>query len=208
MPQKRKHPDVRAAEIQSAAQAVALESGLSGVTLRAVAARAGVTSALVAHYSDGIDGLVAEAFARIVVAQVEDARQAARRELDPLERLGVLCGTFLGSRHQQIVLAWHEGLVMGRRNPALAGEVRGALVRWRGLFAEIISDGVAVGSFVSGDPEVAAAQVASVLSGVNQQNMAMGGVPPGASEVFSPVVERLLGIPSGALAEVIDRMIN
>lgn len=206
--QKRKRPDVRAAEIRDAASEIALESGLSALTLRAVAAKAGVTSALVAHYCDGIDGLIAETFARIVVTQVEGARHAIPEGLDPLGRLGSLCGMFLGQENQQVVLTWHESLVMGRRNPALADEVKDSLVRWRGLFEEIISDGVAAGCFASRDTKMTAAQVASVLGGVNQQAMAMDGIPATMPEVFCPIVEGLLGIEPGALAEVIEHVIN
>nr|WP_253257413.1 TetR family transcriptional regulator [Arthrobacter sp. Hiyo1] len=46
----RKTPAERAAEIAEAAKEIALEQGLSAITLRNVAARVGVASGLVAHY--------------------------------------------------------------------------------------------------------------------------------------------------------------
>ncbi|HET8957617.1 MAG TPA: TetR family transcriptional regulator, partial [Microcella sp.] len=42
---------LRAEQIHEAAQRVAIERGLAGVTQRAVADEAGVTAALVAHYA-------------------------------------------------------------------------------------------------------------------------------------------------------------
>ena len=62
----RRPPAERRAELAASARAVALDEGLAAVTLRAVAARAGVTPALVAHYHESMDALVAETFTSIV----------------------------------------------------------------------------------------------------------------------------------------------
>ena len=56
----RKSPAERSAEIAEAARLLALEQGLTAVTLRAIAARAGVAPALVAHYQPSMDALVAD----------------------------------------------------------------------------------------------------------------------------------------------------
>lgn len=45
----RKSPEERRADVHGAARAIALESGLSAVTQRAVAERAGVAPGLVTH---------------------------------------------------------------------------------------------------------------------------------------------------------------
>jgi AcrR family transcriptional regulator len=50
----------RVAQIADAARAIAIESGLSAVTLRAVASEVGVAPALVAHYAPSMDDLVAD----------------------------------------------------------------------------------------------------------------------------------------------------
>ncbi|MDR5698593.1 TetR/AcrR family transcriptional regulator [Agromyces aerolatus] len=68
----RKAPAERRAEIAEAARALALDDGLAAVTLRGVAARAGVTPALVAHYRPNMDELVAETFRTIVSAELRE----------------------------------------------------------------------------------------------------------------------------------------
>jgi AcrR family transcriptional regulator len=69
---ERKAPEERRAEIDAASRGLALSEGLSAVTLRGVAARAGVTPALVAHYRPNMDELVAETFRAIVAAELRE----------------------------------------------------------------------------------------------------------------------------------------
>ena len=68
----RKSPAERAAEIADAAHELALEQGLSAVTLRAVAARIDVAPALVAHYEPDMQALIASTFASIVAAELAE----------------------------------------------------------------------------------------------------------------------------------------
>ncbi|WP_308797344.1 TetR family transcriptional regulator C-terminal domain-containing protein [Agromyces silvae] len=75
----RKAPEERRAEITEAARALALADGLTAVTLRGVAARAGVTPALVAHYRPSMDELVAETFRTIVAAELREIAEAPTR---------------------------------------------------------------------------------------------------------------------------------
>ena len=54
------------------ATALALEEGLAGVTMRAVASRIGVAPALVAHYEPNMDELVTSTFRAIVGGELDE----------------------------------------------------------------------------------------------------------------------------------------
>jgi TetR/AcrR family transcriptional repressor of bet genes len=69
-------PEVRRAEMMRAAAACLAEDGIGAATVRAVAARAGVTPGLVRHHFGGIDGLIAATY-RHVGETVTEAIEAA-----------------------------------------------------------------------------------------------------------------------------------
>lgn len=72
----RELPEVRRAEMMRAAAACLAEDGVGAATVRAVAARAGVTPGLIRHHFGGIDGLIAATY-RHVGATVSEAIDAA-----------------------------------------------------------------------------------------------------------------------------------
>ncbi len=84
----RELPEVRRAEMMRAAAACLAEDGVGAATVRAVAARAGVTPGLIRHHFGGIDGLIAATY-RHVGETVSEAIEAALAQApaDPRERL-------------------------------------------------------------------------------------------------------------------------
>ncbi|WP_295035784.1 TetR family transcriptional regulator, partial [uncultured Microbacterium sp.] len=66
---KRMPPEQRERAILDAAIALARQNGIAGLTVRTVAAAAGVTPALVAHYRPSMDAFVADVFGAIVEAE-------------------------------------------------------------------------------------------------------------------------------------------
>ena len=69
---RRLPPEERERSIVDAAVSLAGESGLEALTVRAVAARVGVTPALVAHYRPVMESFVAEVFTTIVAAERDE----------------------------------------------------------------------------------------------------------------------------------------
>ena len=68
----RKSPTERSAEIIDAATELARDQGLSALTLRAVAERAGVASGLIAHYHPSMEDLVARVYSDLVSAEIRE----------------------------------------------------------------------------------------------------------------------------------------
>lgn len=84
----RELPEVRRAEMMRAAAACLAEEGAGAATVRAVAARAGVTPGLIRHHFGGIDGLIAATYRHVgeTVAEAIDAALAGA-PADPRARL-------------------------------------------------------------------------------------------------------------------------
>lgn len=173
-PRTRKAPAERAAEIVAAATAIARAHGLSALTLRAVAERAGVASGLVAHYQPSMDDLVARVYADLVEEEVRDVEQVVGAIADPAERLGALIDTLMDGARDEITVVWVEGWAMARRNDALAVAVRAQMQRWQTLVEAIVADGCRTGAFSTTEPGEVAWELIGMIDGLNAQSLARG----------------------------------
>lgn len=131
----RKTPAQRRAEVTAAAHAIALEQGLDAITLRAVAARMGVASGLVAHYAPSMDELVAATFGEIVSAELCDVVALVQRVEPAVRRLGILLDTLLDGSRDDVTLLWVQAWGMGARGEALAARVRREMDDWQAAIA-------------------------------------------------------------------------
>ena len=88
MGNRRTDADARRAELIDATARVLGRLGAAGVSVRAIAAEAGVSPGLIAHDFDGVDAIIAETFAWIS-ARVSEALDTATAAAgpDPLARL-------------------------------------------------------------------------------------------------------------------------
>ena len=173
-PRTRKAPAERAAEIVAAATAIAREHGLSALTLRAVAERAGVASGLVAHYQPSMDDLVARVYADLVEEEVRDVERVVGAVSDPSARLGALIDTLMDGEREELTVVWVEGWAMARRNDALALAVRAQMQRWQTLVEGIVADGCRTGVFSTTEPGEVAWELIGMIDGLNAQSLARG----------------------------------
>jgi len=192
-------PAERALSIANAARALALEEGLAAVTLRAVAARAGVAPALVAHYVPSMDVLIARTFASVVSAEVAEIEALIDESPGPREQLGVLVRTILDGSRDDVTLVWVEAWALGRRNETLAAEVRAQMDAWQGVIQDVIEAGVAEGGFETDDPAAVAWQLLGMVDGLNAQALVRWGDTSDRGSLISHAVEGMLGLPRGAL---------
>ncbi|GAA2444062.1 TetR/AcrR family transcriptional regulator [Agromyces soli] len=195
----RMSPAERALSIANAARALALEEGLAAVTLRAVAARAGVAPALVAHYVPSMDVLIARTFASVVSAEVAEIEALLDGLPGPREQLGMLVRTILDGSRDDVTLVWVEAWALGRRNETLAVEVRAQMDAWQGVIQDVISAGVDAGEFETEDPAAVAWQLLGMVDGLNAQALVRWGDTTDRGSLISHAVEGMLGLPRGAL---------
>ncbi|MGW9414678.1 TetR/AcrR family transcriptional regulator [Arthrobacter cupressi] len=200
----RKSPAERAAEITEAARGIALEQGLSAITLRNVASRVGVASGLVAHYQPNVDALVAGTFTAIVAAETEEVAGMLAALPGPVERLAFLLGTLMDGSRLDVTAVWVEAWTLGRRNEALAGCVREQMDAWQAVLQRVVEDGVAGGHFDTGDLEAGDAaslawQILGMIDGLTAQSLVRWGGVSDRGTHLARAVEGMVGAVRGSL---------
>ncbi|BDZ55274.1 TetR/AcrR family transcriptional regulator [Agromyces marinus] len=195
----RKSPAERSAEIADAARRIALENGLGAVTLRAVAARAGVTPALVAHYRPSMEALVAETFEAVVAAELAELADLLAAHPGPAERLGALLDTLLDGTRDDVTVIWVEAYAIGRANEVLAASVRAQMDAWQSLIRDVIDAGVLEAGFRTADAAAAAWQLLGMIDGLNAQALVRWGDAGARGSMIHGAVEGMLGLEPGAL---------
>ena len=188
----RRSPDERRAAISDAARVVALTEGLGAVTLRAVAARAGVAPALVAHYADGgMDALVADAFTGIVAAELGEVAALVAAEPDPRAALTAMMRTLSGGARDEVTAIWVEAWALGRRNEALAAAVRAQMDAWHDLVRSLVDP------FGVADPPAVAWQILAMIDGTGAQSLVRWGESEDRSELLLRATWGMLGVAPG-----------
>jgi AcrR family transcriptional regulator len=180
--------DVEQALVE-AADAVLTRGGLSAVTVRAVAAEAGVAPMGVYSRFGGKDGLI-----QVLVMRAFDLLREAvadRGEVDPLERLRAA-----GLRYREFGLAHpqHYLLIFGSSRQvvgespeieAKAGAAFGALV-------EHMAYGIAAGAMLPGDPVDLAMQIWSAVHGAVALELADLVLTEDAAATYARLVDLLV----------------
>ncbi|HEX8360332.1 MAG TPA: TetR/AcrR family transcriptional regulator [Longimicrobium sp.] len=148
---KRGSEEERREEILRAAYEVAARERLAGVTARAVAAQAGVSSGLIFFYFDSVDRLLTELLdwllARTIVASDLDDLTLAPG--DPAARMmAVIRRDVEGLPRQRArVELFFDYWVLGTRHQAVRDQIRGALGRYRDGFLPLAA------AMLESDPE-------------------------------------------------------
>ncbi|MBB6403248.1 TetR/AcrR family transcriptional regulator [Arthrobacter sp. AZCC_0090] len=195
----RKTPAERAAEIAEAAKEIALEQGLSAITLRNVAARVGVASGLVAHYQPNVDALVAGIFATIVAAETDEVSGLLDRLPTPLERLGMLLETLMDNSRIDVTAIWVEAWTLGRRNEALAACVREQMDAWQEVVQGVVEAGIVAGEFETFDASSVAWQILGMVDGLNAQALVRWDGVSDRGTHLARAVEGMVGAARGSL---------
>ncbi|WP_396667247.1 TetR/AcrR family transcriptional regulator [Microbacterium sp. R86528] len=198
-PRTRRSADQRRAEITDAARELALAEGLSAVTLRAVAARVGVASGLVAHYAPSMDELVASTFGDIVGGELAELAMLLSGIADPAAQVATLLATVLDGSRTDVTLVWVQSWGMGERNEALAAEVRRRMDEWQQFIAALLHTGAASGDFRVEDTQGVAWLLLGMIDGLSAHTLVRWGEPEGRRELLERAVEPLLGLESGRL---------
>ncbi|GAA1686384.1 hypothetical protein GCM10009792_02750 [Microcella alkalica] len=194
----RTSPTERAAQLAAAAEALALEEGLDALTLRAVAARAGVASSLVAHYAPSMERLVADTFTAIVAAELAEVRAHASAVRDPAVRLRALLATLLDGSRDDVTGVWVDAWSIARRSSVLAEAVREQMIAWHAAIVDALR-AAAPASMRERELDRVAAHVLAMVDGLNAHELVDYGPTVSGLELIARVVERELSLPEGAL---------
>ncbi|WP_214465630.1 TetR/AcrR family transcriptional regulator [Microbacterium flavescens] len=190
----------RVAQIADAARAIAIESGLSAVTLRAVASEVGVAPALVAHYAPSMDDLVADTFAAVVGDELAEVIALAADRGSAADALSGVLASLLDDGRAEVTLIWVQSWSLGRRNDALAARVREQMDAWRVFLGGILERGRAAGEFRCADPDAIAAQTLGMVDGLNAHSLVAWQDASERVRLLLRSIEALLDLPPGALA--------
>lgn len=197
----RKSPEERRADVYGAARSIALESGLSAVTQRAVADRAGVAPALVTHYVNRMELLVAEIFHDIAREELESVRASVEAvEGGDIERVLVLLHGLIRDYRRDVALVWLDGWSLSRRNEELAATLVEEARAWEDFVAGVFAHGHASGAFAAPDPLALARFVVGATDGLSAQSAVWAGYEDETVHYVTRTVAGLLGLPAETLS--------
>jgi AcrR family transcriptional regulator len=168
---RRMPPEERERSIVDGAISLARESGLEVLTVRAIAARVGVTPALVAHYRPVMDAFVAEVFGAVVAAERDEVVAAFDAEGDLRDALLSLIETLLDADRDDVTLIWVQAWALGARNDALAARVRSEMDGWQSALEQIFARAAATGAIAPGRADTAAWLLLAMVDGMNAHSL-------------------------------------
>ncbi|MBS1673858.1 MAG: TetR family transcriptional regulator C-terminal domain-containing protein [Actinobacteria bacterium] len=197
---KRMPPEQRERAILDAALGLARQGGIAGLTVRTVAAAAGVTPALVAHYRPSMDALVAEVFAAIVAAERDEVMAAGRAEEGLRARITRIVETLLDGDRDDVTLVWVQAWAAGARNEELAARVRSEMDHWQQELERIFAEGVAAGEIAATRADGAAWLLLAAVDGMNAHSL-VRWAPEDRAGLARRTVAAILGEGTGAIRD-------
>lgn len=193
-------PEARRAAILEAAVAEISERGFARTTSRQVAARAGVTHGLLHHYFPDHDSLLAAAFERMALEEIDEVNAALSADLDPLTQLREITEPYGPGGGQEAYRFWLEAWAEAFHSPPLRATSQRLSQAWHELVVGIIERGVAAGVFRCARPRETAWMVIALSDAYALQCQIGSGLPPGdMNRVLSQLTEQELGLPPGTL---------
>jgi TetR/AcrR family transcriptional repressor of bet genes len=176
MPGQRAPEEERREQILRAAYAVALREGIDCVTLRAVAAEAGLSHGLVVFYYKQKDQLIDALLDRVLAttAMLDFSADVARLPLTP-GRLGAVVRQELTrlSREPRDIRLFFEYWALGVRQAAIRRKIGAALGRYRAAFEALAEETMPPEGRRASDvtPAALAAVAVSLITGCAVQAM-------------------------------------
>ncbi|MFD6700597.1 MULTISPECIES: TetR/AcrR family transcriptional regulator [unclassified Microbacterium] len=168
---KRMPPAQRERAILDAAIALARQGGIAPLTVRTVAAAAGVTPALVTHYRPSMDAFVADVFGAIVGAEREEVVADGRTGATLRERITRIVETLLDGDRDDVTLVWVQAWAAGAGNDVLAARVRLEMDHWQQDLEAIVAEGVAAGEVSAARADGAAWLLLATVDGMNAHSL-------------------------------------
>ena len=199
---RRLPPEERERSILDGAVALASESGLEALTVRAVAARVGVTPALVAHYRPVMESFVAEVFTAIVSAERDEVIAAYDDAVDLRANLLRLIETLLDDSRDDVAMVWVQSWALGARNEALGARVRSEMDLWHSALEDLIARAIAedrVHAISTIDPASSAWMLLAMVDGMSAHSL-VHWAPRDRADLARRTLSAVLHVPVEAPA--------
>ena len=176
MPGPRAPEEERRQQIVNAAYAVALRTGIDGVTLRRVATKAGLSHGLVVFYFKQKDQLIAALLDRVLAtSSMLDVSERFTDIAEAPERMRALLRQELGrlARDTHATRLFFEYWALGVRKPAIRQKIGAALERYRAAFSATAAEMLPVETSASSEltADGLAAVAVSLINGFAVQAM-------------------------------------
>lgn len=192
---RRLPPEERERSILDAAVALAAESGLEALTVRAVAARVGVTPALVAHYRPVMESFVAEVFTTIVAAERDEVIASYDSNVDLRTNLLRLIETLLDDSRDDVAMVWVQSWALGARNEALGARVRSEMDLWHSALEDLIARAIVEDPTLQVDPDSSAWMLLAMVDGMSAHSL-VHWAPRDRADLARRTLSAVLDIPT------------
>lgn len=196
---RRLPPEERERSILRGAVTLATESGLEALTVRAVAARVGVTPALVAHYRPVMETFVAEVFTSIVAAERDEVIAAYDDTVDLRTNLLRLIETLLDDSRDDVAMVWVQSWALGARNEALGARVRAEMDLWHSALEELIARAIAEDPALHVDAGSSAWMLLAMVDGMSAHSL-VHWAPRDRADLARRTLSAVLDVPVEAPA--------
>jgi len=201
----RMQPEQRRAAILEAAVAEISERGFARTTSRHVAARAGATHGLLHHYFPDHDTLLAAAFEKVAVEEMDEVRETLASDRDPLAQLREFTEPYGPGGGESAYRFWLEAWSEAAHAPVLRATSDRLSKAWHDLVVGVIERGNASGVFQCANPHEAAWMVVALSDAYALHSQSGSALELGEmAKVTRRLTERELGLDPGVLDPAAD----
>jgi len=165
----RRSAEVRFDGILRTACDVIAQRGLANTRTADVARAAGVSQALVFYHFSTKERLLAQAFAYAAEQDLARLDGVLHSTVDTIEKLRRILRLYAPTGRSKSWTMWIDGWSEAMRVPELERVSRRLDLRWKEALGEVISAGVADGSFKCDDPSGAAWRINALIDGLAVQ---------------------------------------
>jgi AcrR family transcriptional regulator len=141
--------------------------GVLAVTPARIAGELGVPAD---HLGADLDVLVGEAYRGLSVAELAEVRRTILATPSPVEQMRALLA-WLATPPEDSDAIRLEAWAVARRNPTLRAAVRDNEAAWHALVASVVRRGARSGDFPQADADEVAAEVISLIDGINNYQL-------------------------------------
>ena len=198
---RRLSPEKRREAIAAAAQQLALTEGLQNLTHRNVAAKLGVTHALVVHYEPSIESLRLRVYQDLLQSEFAAVSSQVARHPRAVHQLSELIRLTSRPGREDYAGVWLDGWSLGRRHPETADAVRHMMDRWQAMVAAILEQGDSDGDFDVPGADGCAWEIIALLDGFNAHTIVGYRDPRQYRERIAAPIEARLNVTPGTLTE-------